>query len=286
MRIFGIFLLVLIGIGVVGAYTSVYIVNEEEQAILLEFGKPVGNAQTEPGLYVKLPYQSVTKFPKRILNLDPGSESFLLVDQRPLEVDYFVPYRINDPLAFFESVRTRSGAESRLRKSVNAQMRAALGQETLENILSAERKRILEGIQNSVSEDAKRFGLEIIDVRIGKADLPIQISQNVYERMRAERERLAALARAEGTEILSRERSKADLEAAQILANARREEQQIRGQAEAQAQRLLNEAYGQDPEFFSFLRSMDAYKATIAKQDSYKILSTDSEFLKRLKSAN
>lgn len=284
MQRLGIILLVILGIAAAVLFSTTYIIRETNQAILLEFGAEVGDPKTEAGLYFKLPYQSVTYFDKRVLNLDPEPESFLLVDQKPLVVDYYLRYKIVEPLAYFKAVGTEAIAVSRLKKTVNGKMRAALGQATLEDVLSDKRTEILGEVQKSVAAETKDLGIDVVDVRIGKADLPTQISRNVYDRMRAERERLAQLARSEGREIELREQSRANLERTELLAEAEREAKQIRGSAEADAQRILNAAYGKDTEFFGFLKSMDAYKTTLASEGSYKILGTDSEFLKRLQS--
>jgi membrane protease subunit HflC len=269
--------IVTIVLGIV-ASSGLFTVHQTEQAIVLMFGNPKRLA-TDPGLHFKIPFvENVLYYEKRVLNLDPPVESMLLSDQKRILVDAFARYKITDPLEFFKSVRTESGVRQRLGPIVNASLRGVLGNATLASVLSEERIDIMRQIQTSVNRDAGRFGIEIVDVRIGRADFPDQISQAVYGRMKSEREREAAEFRAQGFEQSQRIRAGADREATVILAEAKRESEIERGAGEAVRTRVLNDAYGQDEGFFNFYRSMQAYEAAFSSETTYMVLSPDSEF--------
>jgi membrane protease subunit HflC len=260
------------------ASSGLFTVHQTQQAIVLMFGNPKRLA-TDPGLHFKIPFvENVLYYEKRVLNLDPPVESMLLSDQKRILVDAFARYKITDPLEFFKSVRTESGVRQRLGPIVNASLRGVLGNATLASVLSEERIDIMRQIQTSVNRDAGRFGIKIVDVRIGRADFPDQISQAVYGRMKSEREREAAEFRAQGFEQSQRIRAGADREATVILAEAKRESEIERGAGEAVRTRVLNDAYGQDEGFFNFYRSMQAYEAAFSSESTYMVLSPDSEF--------
>jgi membrane protease subunit HflC len=230
-------------------------------------------------LHFKIPFfENVLYYETRVLNLDPPVESMLLSDQKRILVDAFARYKIKDPLLFFQRVRTESGVRQRLGPIVNASLRGVLGNATLASVLSEERDRIMQEIQTSVNREAGRFGIELVDVRIGRADFPDQISQAVYGRMNSEREREAAEFRAQGFERSQRIRAGADREATVILAEAKREAEIERGRGEAVRTRVLNDAFGQDEDFFNFYRSMQAYEAALSGESTYMVLSPDSEF--------
>ncbi len=272
--ILGILVIVL---GVVGL-SAVFTVHQTQQAIVLMFGNPK-RVITEPGLKFKLPFvENVLFYDRRMLNLDPPVESIILSDQKRILVDAFARYRIKDPLLFFQRVRTEAGVRQRLGPIVNASLRSVLGNATLASVLSEERERIMSEIQQSVNREAGRFGIELVDVRIGRADFPDQISQAVYGRMKSERDREAAEFRAQGFEQSQRLRAGADREATVILAEAKRDAEIQRGSGEATRTRVLNDAYGQDQEFFNFYRSMQAYEAAFTGDSTYMVLSPDSEF--------
>jgi len=274
LLVLGILVIVL---GIV-ASSGLYTVHQTQQAIVLLFGNPKRVA-TEPGLHFKIPFvENVIYYEKRMLNLDPPVESMLLSDQKRILVDAFARYRIIDSLEFFKSVRTESGVRQRLGPIVNASLRGVLGNATLASVLSEERADIMRQIQSSVNRDAGRFGIELIDVRIGRADFPDQISQAVYGRMKSEREREAAEFRAQGFEQSQRIRAGADREATVILAEAKRESEIERGAGEAVRTRVLNDAFGQDQDFFNFYRSMQAYEAALTSESTFMVLSPDSEF--------
>jgi membrane protease subunit HflC len=272
--ILGILVIVL---GIVGS-SALYTVHQTQQAIVLMFGNPKRVA-TEPGLKFKLPFvENVLYYDKRVLNLDPPVESIILSDQKRILVDAFARYRIKDPLVFFQRVKTEAGVRQRLGPIVNASLRGVLGNATLSSVLSEERVGIMGQIQTSVNRVAGRFGIELVDVRIGRADFPDQISQAVYGRMKSEREREAAEFRAQGFEQSQRIRAGADREAIVILAEAKREAEIERGGGEAARTRVLNDAFGQDEGFFKFYRSMQAYEAAFSSESTYMVLSPDSEF--------
>ena len=270
----------ILGIAVIAlgilAMNMLFTVHQTQQVLVLQFGNPV-DAIDEPGLHWKLPWQSVQYYEKRVLNLDPPVERVILADQKPLLVDSYARYRIRDPLRFFQTVRAERQLRVRLNTIVNATVRNVLGNQNLASVLSEERATIMLEIREVVNRQAQRFGIEIVDVRLRRADLPKETSQAVYDRMKAERERDAAEFRAQGFEMAQRIKAGADREATVILAEAEREAEIARGQGEGERTRILNAAYGRDPEFFSFYRSMQAYERSLTK-GTYMVLSPDSEF--------
>ena len=269
--------ILVIVLGIV-ALSAVFTVHQTQQAIVLMFGNPK-RVITEPGLKFKLPFvEDVLYYDKRMLNLDPPVESIILSDQKRILVDAFARYRIKDPLLFFQRVKTEAGVRQRLGPIVNASLRGVLGKATLASVLSEERDTIMREIQASVNREAGRFGIELVDVRIGRADFPDQISQAVYGRMKSERDREAAEFRAQGFEQSQRIRAGADREATVILAEAKREAEIARGSGEATRTRVLNDAFGQDQDFFNFYRSMQAYEAALSGESTFMVLSPDSEF--------
>ncbi|GAB4232288.1 MAG: protease modulator HflC [Kiloniellaceae bacterium] len=259
------------------AFLSLFAVDERKQAIVLQFGQPK-RVISEPGLAFKLPWQDAQFYEKRVLNLDPPSENILLSDQKRLIVDVFARYKISDPLLFFQTVRTEGTARQRLGGIINGRLREVLGNETLSAVLSPERTRILQSIRENVDRETRRFGITLVDVRIRRADLPDETRESVFDRMRSEREREAAEFRAQGFEQSERIKASADREATVIRAEARRQSEILRGQGEGRRTEILNNAYGQDPDFFNFYRSMQAYSASLGADTTYMVLSPDSEF--------
>ena len=275
-RLLLIFGIVVIAAGIV-ASSSLFTVHQTQQAIVLQFGNPK-RVISDPGLKVKLPFiQNVLYYESRVLNVDPPVQRIILSDQKPLLVDTLARYRITDPLRFYQTVRTEGTAATRLGTIINASTRGVLGNVNLASVLSEERATIMTSIRDQVNAEARRFGLDVVDVRLRRADLPDETSQAVYDRMKSEREREAAEFRAQGFEFSQRIRAAADREATVIRAEAEREAEILRGQGEAERTKILNEAYGRDPDFFNFYRSMQAYAASL-RDGTYMVLSPDGEF--------
>ncbi|MEQ8354841.1 MAG: protease modulator HflC [Kiloniellaceae bacterium] len=269
--------LVVVVLGLI-AYGSLFTVDERQQAIVMQFGEPK-RVISDPGLSWKIPLlQNVQFYEKRVLNLDPPAENILLSDQKRLIVDVFARYRIADPLKFFQSVRTEETARPRLGTIINDRVRQILGNSTLSSVLSDERTQILQDLRDSVDRETQNFGIALVDVRIRRADLPDETRESVFDRMRSEREREAAEFRAQGFEQSERIKSAADREATVIAAEAKRESEILRGQGEGLRTEVLNNAYGQDQDFFNFYRSMQAYSASLGADSTYMVLSPDSEF--------
>lgn len=257
-----------------------FTVNEARQALVLQFGQPVRVVQ-EPGLKFKLPFvQNVVMMDRRVLDLDPPVEQVILADQKRLDVDAFARYRITDPLKFFQSVQSETAAEGRLNNIVNSSLRRVLGSATLLAVLSEERARIMTDIRNQVNGEAKRFGIEIVDVRIRRADLPEETSQAIFARMRSERVREASEARAQGQEQSQQIKSRADRERTVILAEAQRDAQIMRGEGDNQALSIIAGATGSDPQFYAFYRTLEAYRTSISSRDTTMVLSPKGEFFR------
>jgi len=281
--------LLLLGVAIVVVIilvlSSTFKVNEYEQVILLQFGEPIkvvnSYGDSEPGLYLKTPFvQNVEVFEKRILDYDAPAEEVILGDQKRLVVDSFIRYRITDPLLFFQTVGSEAIARNRLGAILNAATRQVLGTVELITVLSGERGQLMVFILDQVNRQSKDFGVDVIDVRIRRADLPDENSQAVYRRMQTEREREAKEYRAQGDEASQRIRSRADKERTILLANAKRESEILRGQGDALAVKIFADAFGQDEDFFSFYRSMQAYSVALGAEDTTLVLSPDSEFFR------
>ena len=284
-RRIGLLIGIVVIIGAIIASGALFTVHQTQQAIVLQFGDPK-RVITEPGLKIKLPFiQEVRFVERRVLNLDPPVERVLLADQRPLLVDSFVRYRIVDPLRFIQAAISEDQVQGSLGSIVNNSVRATLGNVTLPSVLSDERRGLMADIRDRVNEAGQTFGIEIVDVRIGRADLATEVSQSVYDRMRAERQRDAAEFRARGFELSQRIKAAADREATVIRAEAEREAEIQRGIGEGERTRILNDAFGQDPEFFDFYRSMQAYEGSLAGESSFLVLSPDSTFFRFFRDA-
>ena len=263
---------------------SIFYVQETEQVIVLQFGEPK-RVINEPGLKFKIPFiQDVVSYEKRILDVDPPVEQVILADQRRLDVDAFVRYRISDPLSFFQTVTNQEGARARLSTITNAALRRVLGNATQLEVLSEQRAVIMRQIQNQVVTETNRFGIEIIDVRIGRADLPEGTVQSVFDRMRSEREREAAEFRAQGEERAQQIRSRADRERTVLLAEAEREAQILRGEGDGEAIQIFAEAFGQDESFFAFYRTLQAYRASMSDDNTSLVLSPNGDFFRYFQS--
>jgi membrane protease subunit HflC len=265
---------------VVIVFQSAFVVKEINQAIVLQFGNPK-KIITEAGLKFKLPFiQNVVYIDKRILNLDNAPEEVIAADQKRLIVDAFARFQIIDPLKFYISVGNERVARSRLSTIINSRIRGVLGTQELSTLLSKERSKQMAIIQNDVNQEAKSFGIEIIDVRIKRADLPQANSEAIYKRMQTERQREAKEFRAEGAEIAAKITSTADKDVTVLLANANKQSQIFKGEGDGQRNKIFAEAYGKDPEFFGFYRAMQAYETALIGGDTSLILSPDSDFFK------
>jgi membrane protease subunit HflC len=276
VQAFGVFLIVM----VIVASQALFIVPETHQVIVLRFGDPV-KIYPEPGLKVKAPLvDQIKTYDSRVLDVDPPAEEVILADQKRLVVDTFARYKISDMLLFYQKLNTENQATTRLHNLINSRVRANLGNVSLLDILSEKRSDIMNDIRDQVNESAEDFGVEIVDVRIGRADLPEQTSQSIYARMRSEREQEAAEFRAQGQELAQQIVAKADREKAVILAEAKKKAEIIRGLGDELAIKIYADAYNQDPDFYSFYRSMNAYEKALDSKNSTLVLSPDSEFFK------
>jgi membrane protease subunit HflC len=259
---------------------SLYTVGQNEQALVLQFGEVVG-VDTTPGLKLKWPIiQNVQFYEKRVLDVDPPVEQVILSDQRRLDVDSYARYRIVDPLLFFQSVRNEQIASTRISGFVNNALRNVLGNYTQLDVLSEQRGPIMRAIRDSVEANAKPLGIEVADVRIVRADVPEGTVQSVYDRMRSEREREAAQYRAQGAEYSLQIKSRADRDVTVLKAEAERKAQELRGQGDAEAIKVQAGAYGADPQFFSFYRSLQAYRDTLGTSGTTLVLSPKGDFFK------
>ncbi|MDP2698357.1 protease modulator HflC [Thalassospira sp.] len=266
---------VLVVAGIV-ASMSVFTVRQDQQALVLQFGNPV-HAVSEPGLHFKLPIQNVEIYEKRVLALDPPVQQVLLSDQKRVNVDSFARWRIVDPLQFRQRALTVPNFVQLFGQRLNSVIRGELAQAPLTLLLSDSRARVMERILATLAEPATEFGVELIDVRIGRTDLPEETSQAVYNRMRSARIAEASQLRAEGEEIKVKTQGEADRETIVIISEARRQSEILRGEGDGERNIILGEAYGRDPEFFEFYRSMQAYREAFAS-GSTMVLSPDSEF--------
>ena len=261
-------------------YLSLFTVKEINQAIVLQFGNPK-KVITTAGLQWKIPFvQNVVFLDRRILSLDPAPEEVIASDQKRLIVDAYSRFTIVDPLKFYISVGNEMVARSRLATIINSRIRNVLGKQSLATLLSEERGRQMAIIQEGVNEEAKKFGIVIIDVRIKRADLPQANSEAIYKRMQTEREREAKEFRARGAEMAVTITSTADKEVTVILANADKQSEIMKGEGDGIRNKIFADAFGQDPEFFSFYRAMQAYEKALIGGETTMILSPDSDFFK------
>lgn len=262
---------------------SIYIVYQPEQAIVLQFGEPMRVVQ-DAGLKFKIPFiQNVVFYDKRLLNLDPPAQEVVLNDKKRLDVDSFTRYRIIDPLKFYQTVRNEYQAQSKLEEIVNSSLRKVLGRCTLTELLSEQRTKIMSDISANVKRDAEAIGVSVADVRIRRADLPIEVMQAINARMKTERERDAKEFRAMGQQEAQNIRATADKEATIIVAEAEKKAQITRGDGDKQAVTIWNETVGQDADFYDFYRSLEAYRNSLSNQETSLVLSPDSEFFKYFK---
>jgi membrane protease subunit HflC len=261
---------------------SFFTVSETEQAIVLQFGA-VKKIERTAGLKFKLPFvQDVQIYEKRLLDIESPPQEVILSDQRRLVVDAYAVYQIVDPLKFYQAVRTDEGARLRLTSSMNATLRDVLGGTTVATMLSKDREGVMQAIRAKVNEAATPLGISVADVRISRANFPESISQSIYGQMNSERQREAAQFRAEGYEQAQQITAKADRERTVILADAKRQADILHGEGDAQATQIYADAFGRDPEFYAFYRSLDAYKKTLGGDDTQYVLSPTSDFLRYL----
>ena len=274
------FLLPVIVVAGFAIYLSLFVVKEINQAIVLQFGDPK-KVIVEPGLQVKIPFiQNVVFLDRRILNLDAPPEEVIASDQKRLIVDAYARFKIVDPLKFYISVGDERVARSRLSTIINSRIRSVLGKQSLATLLSEDRTKQMAIIQEGVNTEAENFGIQIIDVRIKRADLPQANSEAIYKRMQTEREREAKEFRAKGAEMAVTITSTADKEVTVLLANAKKQSEIMKGEGDGQRNKIFAEAFGKDPEFFAFYRAMQAYEKALIGGDTSLILSPDSDFFK------
>ncbi len=279
-RISYIFLLVVLIVFVVVAWSSIFTVHQTKQAIVLQFGDP-RDVVSDPGLHFKLPFvQNVVRLDKRILAYNGGQEEIIASDQKRLVVDTYTRFKIVDPLEFYKSVGSEQVARSRLGAIVNANLRQVLGGVPLQSVLTEERTSLMQEITNLVNQGAEPLGLKVVDVRIKRADLPTENSEAIFRRMQAERDREAREFRAQGEEQATRIKANADREKAVLLAEANRDSQIIRGEGDAKRNAIFAKAFSKDPEFFNFYRSMLAYKQALIDNETSLILSPNSDFFR------
>jgi membrane protease subunit HflC len=261
-------------------FQSIIIVQEINQAIVLQFGDPK-KIISKAGLNFKLPFiQNVVYLDKRILNLDNAPQEVIASDQKRLIIDAITRFQITDPLKFYISVGNERVARSRLSTIINSRIRGVLGTQELATLLSTDRTKQMAIIQSDVNEEAKGFGIKIIDVRIKRADLPPANSDAIYKRMQTEREREAKEFRAEGAEIAQKIRSTADKDVTVLLANANKKSEIMKGEGDGRRNKIFADAFGQDPQFFAFYRAMQAYETALIGGETSLVLSPDSEFFK------
>lgn len=272
--------------------SSVFIVGQTQQALVLSFGKPVRVVQ-KPGLKFKMPFvENVEFYDARLLDYDAESKEVIAADQKRLIVDAFVRYRITDPLRFKQTVGTEAGMRSRLNSILESSLRQVIGEVPLSAVISEKRTETMDKIKQLVNAQAhgtqladntrSGFGIEVVDVRIKRADLPPANSEGIYKRMQTEREREAKEFRAKGAEDAQKIRSQADKERTILLAEAKKQADILRGEGDEEATKIFADAFGKDPQFFKFYRSMQAYKKALSKDDTTLVLSPNSGFLQEM----
>ena len=271
--------LVLIAITVLFLITSAYSVHQTKTAIVFQFGNPRA-VITDPGLHWKLPWRSVSYFEARVLTLDTAEEEILDKNSNRLVVDLFSRYRISDPLKFFQTLQNQRAAANKLSPIIIDSMRGVFAEYSLEAVLSEQRAQIMKRILDTANAQAQPLGVSFVDLRVRRADLPEANAQAIYESMNAERTRDANQLRAEGEEAKRAIVAGAEREVVEILANARQRAQEFRGQGDADAIRIYADAFGQDPEFYSFYRSMEAYRNALSGEGATFVLSPDSDFFR------
>jgi membrane protease subunit HflC len=263
-------------------FGSIFIVRQHEQAIILSFGNPVGEVITEPGLHLKMPFflNDVLVFDKRILDFDAESKTVYDKDQKPIIIDTFAKYKITNPLLFYQSAKTERRLDQLLDRVVESRLRELLGRIPFSQLLTNERNAFMLSLKNAVANEAKGLGIEIVDVRIKRADLPTKNTNAIFERMIAEREKEAKEFRAQGAEEAKKITSTADKERSILIAEANKKSEITRGEGDAEAIKIYASSFSKDAEFFAFWKSMQAYRQALSKDDTSIILSPDGEFMK------
>lgn len=273
-----------VGIVAVVIFASVFVVQQTQQALVFRFGSIVRAPIMEPGLYFKVPFiENVVTIDKRIIDLELPQQEVIASDQKRLVVDAFARYKITDPLRFFQSVNSVAGANIRLTSIVNSSVRTILADATMTTVVRSDRAGLMKKIREDVNRQAQGLGLNVVDVRLRRADLPEQNSQAVFQRMQTERQREAADIRAQGSQMSQGIKAKADRDVVVLRAEATQIAEKVRGEGDAQKNRILAEAYSKDPDFFAFYRSMQAYETSMKPGETRMILSPDSEFMRYFK---
>lgn len=277
----GVIAIVILFVGAFVSLNALFIVQQTQQGIILQFGEPKRTIQN-PGLNWKIPFiQNVIFYENRVLSMvSSDSEEVILADQKRLEVDTYARFRITDPLLFYQTVRNVRGAQQRLDAIVDSSVRRVLGRVTLIDILSDARRDLTDSIREEVNASGKSLGLEIVDVRIRRADYPDATSQNIFNRMKSEREREAKEFRATGDEEAQKIRADADKQRTVMIAEAHRQSEILRGEGDALSIKIYADAFGQDEEFFAFYRSMQAYRKSFNQEGTSLVISPDSEFFR------
>ncbi|GHB31634.1 protein HflC [Pseudovibrio japonicus] len=266
-------------------YWSTFIISPTQQALVLQFGE-VKAQETEPGLKFKLPWQNVIVLDKRILDLNMPPLEAIVADKKRLTVDAFARYRITNPVRFYQSVNNVEEGSRRLATFLQSSLRSELAKATFVQVVRDERSDLMEQIRQDVDKSAAAIGMDVVDVKIRRADLPEANSQAIFRRMQTERQREATEIRAQGEEQSRRIKSRADRDATVLVAEAQRDGEIIRGDGDAAANQIFAAAYGQDPSFFEFYRSMQAYRTAMENGDTSLVLSPDSEFFRYFNDAN
>jgi modulator of FtsH protease HflC len=260
-------------------YTMFFTVQQTDIALVLQFGRPV-RVIDHPGLQFKLPYQNVVIYDRRILDFEPPAEEVIASDQKRLIIDTYARFKIINPLQFYQSVGTETAADQRLSSIISASLRRIIGNVELQAVISSQRAHIMKEIRDDVNNEAKGFGIDVVDVRLRRADLPKENEEAIYARMKTERQREAAQYRAQGAQQAQQIRADADRQRIEIIADAQRQAQILRGEGDAQSITIYADAYGKDPAFFSFYRSLQAYRDALTGPGTTFVVSPDSEFFK------
>lgn len=278
------FLMIIIGAILVLAFTSLYTVKEWERALKFQFGEFSGE-EIQPGIHFKMPVaNTIKKYDVRIQTMDKRAERFITVNKEELLVDSFVKWRIKDLKKYFTTVKDRARAEQRLAQKINNSLKEQIAKRTISDVVAGERIEIMDIVQNAIDAEAESIGVEVIDVRLKRVDLADEIRDNVFNRMRTERERIANEYRATGNEKAIGIKANADRQKIELIADAEKQAQILRGEADAQATKIFADAFGQDAEFYDFYRSLNAYKSTFNSSQDLIILDPQSDFFKHFNS--